>query len=293
MVSTSSTSRHRGRPHNDPPSTASTLPLTKLEASEARKTAAPAISSGSATRPRALARVNRSLSSGLQQHSGECGANQARSDGVDPDAPGAELAGQNPGHTDERGLAHAVGTDQGVAADATDRGDVDDGAAMLSHPGLDGQPGHSPCPLEVHLPDLVERRLLGIQKRAELGVGGGIVTRMSSRPDPDTSPPTTAAQSWARPTWPGTLSARPPCASISATTRSHASELREQIPTAAPWAARAWAMARPIPRLPPVTRATLPRRAGRSPASRSGSRGKGLRAFVMACLSSRWTPPRG
>ncbi len=51
-------------PQSAPPSTASTLPVTKLEASEARNTAAPATSSGSATRPRALAAVKRRRSSG-------------------------------------------------------------------------------------------------------------------------------------------------------------------------------------------------------------------------------------
>src|SRR4029078_11993793 len=39
---------------------------------------------------------------------------------------------------------------------------------------------------------------------------------------------------------------------------SHASSLREAITTSAPASARVWTMARPMPRDPPVTTATLP-----------------------------------
>jgi hypothetical protein len=39
---------------------------------------------------------------------------------------------------------------------------------------------------------------------------------------------------------------------------SHASSLREAMTTSAPASARVWTMARPMPRDPPVTTATLP-----------------------------------
>src|SRR2546421_9420059 len=54
--------------------------------------------------------------------------------------------------------------------------------------------------------------------------------------------------------------ARPVDASTSFAAISHASSLRDAITTAAPASAYACTMARPIPRLPPVTTATFPLR---------------------------------
>src|SRR5688500_8610299 len=73
-------------------------------------------------------------------------------------------------------------------------------------------------------------------------------------------------------TWPGSpilqpcAEARPPAARISPATDSQASVLRLATATVAPWRASSMAMARPIPRLPPVTSATRPLRSNGSSA---------------------------
>src|ERR1700729_2382469 len=58
--------------------------------------------------------------------------------------------------------------------------------------------------------------------------------------------------------WQATGRARRPLASTSAATAAQASSLRLVTTTSAPASAKASTMARPRPRLPPVTRATLP-----------------------------------
>ena len=59
---------------------------------------------------------------------------------------------------------------------------------------------------------------------------------------------------------PGTASALPPSRSIDSTASSHACALRLEITTEAPHDASAPAIARPIPREPPVMIATRPSR---------------------------------
>ena len=76
---------------------------------------------------------------------------------------------------------------------------------------------------------------------------------------------TIAAQSSSRPTLPGTDSASPPALLISATTCSHASALRAQTATSASASAYACAIDLPMPRLAPVTSATLPLSEKRDP----------------------------
>ena len=69
----------------------------------------------------------------------------------------------------------------------------------------------------------------------------------------------TSAWTWAGSvTSVGTATARPPADWISFAARSRASGLRAARATDAPAAANAVAMARPMPRLPPVTMATWP-----------------------------------
>src|SRR5271168_3585991 len=58
--------------------------------------------------------------------------------------------------------------------------------------------------------------------------------------------------------WQATGRARRPLASTSAATVAQASSLRLVMTTSAPASAKASTMDRPSPRLPPVTRATLP-----------------------------------
>src|SRR5471030_1113977 len=67
-----------------------------------------------------------------------------------------------------------------------------------------------------------------------------------------------------------TAVASPPLALMPFTTSSHAGSLRLETTTLAPWAAICSQIERPIPRLPPVTTATLPDRSnimGRLPIS--------------------------
>ena len=61
----------------------------------------------------------------------------------------------------------------------------------------------------------------------------------------------------------GIATASPPASRISAVTRSQSSAVRLEIVTLAPCAARAWAMARPMPFVAPVTTATFPVRSNK------------------------------
>jgi len=64
--------------------------------------------------------------------------------------------------------------------------------------------------------------------------------------------------------WAGTARACPPAVSISLTAAAQASALRLATTTLAPARAKPLAMARPMPRLPPVTMATRPVRSNES-----------------------------
>src|SRR5690242_8585904 len=90
------------------------------------------------------------------------------------------------------------------------------------------------------------------------GLAAALLTRMSSRP-----------WAWAMsrirpwiwsmsPMWQARTSALPPAARIAAATVSQSSALRLDTITCAPCAASAFAIASPMPRLAPVTSATLP-----------------------------------
>src|SRR6266851_7665623 len=101
---------------------------------------------------------------------------------------------------------------------------------------------------------------------------------MSTRPNSPTHRATTSLTASARVRSAATATVRPPSSRrSSAAASSSAPASRAQIATAAPSRRSARALARPIPLLPPVTIATLPRnpksihslRAGRKPAGRS------------------------
>src|SRR5467141_2052930 len=81
---------------------------------------------------------------------------------------------------------------------------------------------------------------------------------MSTRPSCDTVWSTSARSSSTRRTLVGTAIARRPVALTAEVASASASGLRAAIATSAPCSASAMAIERPMPRLPPVTIATLP-----------------------------------
>ena len=88
-----------------------------------------------------------------------------------------------------------------------------------------------------------------------------LFTSTSHRPYSEYTASTRLSQSSHRPTWQATgMARRPVAAAISPAAASQLSNFRLAITTSAPADARPSAMARPIPRLPPVMTATLPRR---------------------------------
>jgi hypothetical protein len=93
------------------------------------------------------------------------------------------------------------------------------------------------------------------------GFVAALFTRMSIRPNSFLTASTILRISSTSLMWAETARARRPLARISSATISRSGSLRLTTATSAPASARARAMALPIPRLPPVTRATFPSRA--------------------------------
>src|SRR5262245_37681083 len=93
---------------------------------------------------------------------------------------------------------------------------------------------------------------------------------MSTAPSDASSVPIAARTASRSPTSAATPAERPPAARISPATRSAVAPSRSAIPTAAPDCASRCAMARPIPRPPPVTSATAPITGGALSAGREG-----------------------
>src|SRR5262249_5514213 len=92
-------------------------------------------------------------------------------------------------------------------------------------------------------------------------VGGlvrGLFTRTPRPPQVDATVSTARSTSSRRPTWQATASAVPPASSISRATASTPSWRRLATATRAPASASASAIARPMPRLAPVTSARRP-----------------------------------
>ena len=93
------------------------------------------------------------------------------------------------------------------------------------------------------------------------GLVPALLTRMSSRPKRATVAATQDCASSGLPTWAAVQANRPsaaPPATRPATASARSSALREVIMTLAPASAKRAAMARPIPRLPPVISAVFP-----------------------------------
>ena len=81
------------------------------------------------------------------------------------------------GQCDERGLARVVCARERLRPDAGDRRHVDDAAAVISHPCVDGVPGEPDRAHHVDVPDLADRALVGVEDRPELRVGRGVVDK--------------------------------------------------------------------------------------------------------------------
>ena len=95
-----------------PPSTTIVWPVMKVEAGEARKTAAPAISCGSPIRRIGVVRGDRLQRVGiLPQRAGEIGPDQAGRDAVHAHPVRAELGGEVAGELEVGGLGDVVGAD--------------------------------------------------------------------------------------------------------------------------------------------------------------------------------------
>src|SRR5438309_1923064 len=111
----------------------------------------------------------------LDQHLGELRLHQARRDRVDPDAEGSQLPGQRARDIDERRLARVVSACHRLRSDAGDRRHVDDAAAVLLHPRVACQADHAQRRQHIRVEHLLHHRLVGVEERAELRVGGRVV----------------------------------------------------------------------------------------------------------------------
>ena len=99
---------------------------------EARKTAAPAMSDGLAPAAGGDAVEDRLVAVGVgAQGLGVVGLDVAGGDGVDVDAAGRPLVGEELGQAGDAVLGGGVGGDADAALEGEQRGDVDDGAAGL------------------------------------------------------------------------------------------------------------------------------------------------------------------
>src|SRR5437763_1215436 len=96
-----------------------------------------------------------------------------------------------------------------------------------------------------------------------------LLTSTSTRPNSSYTASTSGSSSCQWPTWQANAPARLPRARSPAATCSHASGLRLTIATSAPALEYADAIARPSPRVAPVTSATRPDRSNKSRASAS------------------------
>ena len=215
------------------------------------------MSSGTPRRPSAW-RARHRLLVRLPQRARHVGLHERGRDRVDPHA-GRELLRELAGEVDQRGLRHVVRADERTGPQSADRDDVQDHAAVLVHVLVPRGAGEAQRCGDVRVEDLRDRAEVGVHQRAEHGIDRGVVDddvaapervdhrrarrrrpRRDRRPNPRPSRPARRAPR-SRPRSPR---ARP------------ASGRRRT--TSAPAAALASAIARPMPRVPPVTSTALP-----------------------------------
>ncbi len=158
----------------------------------------------------------------------------------------------------QRRLGDVVDADPRRRLEAAQRGDVEDHPALVGHGGRPGRLDVAQRPLLVGLPGLRHGGDVGRHHRPEPRVGGGVV-------DEDVEPAQlghavghAGLHRLGVADRPGKAVASPPAARSVLTVSSSSSCLRAVTHTAAPAATSDSAIARPIPRVAPVTRATFP-----------------------------------
>ena len=143
------------------------------DASDARNSAAPAMSSGTPMR-RSGWRAATPASSGSQSA-------RANSVFTRPGAiaftrtVGRELQRELPRHVEQRRLRHVVDADERRGREAADRRDVEDRPAVLAHPRAPRVLREQQRALDVHLEHLADRARLGLDHRPERRVRRRVV----------------------------------------------------------------------------------------------------------------------
>ena len=243
-------------PRVSAPSTTRLVPLTRLAAGLARKTTGAATSSGVPMWPVGFRPTAISKRSGLPvsmlcpDAALEVGV--ARRDGVGANVLVGQLERQTVDVADDRGLRGAVRTGGEVGLASGDTGDRDDrgGVAALEmwQRGSDEADGVHEVDVETGLPVL-----LGVGDRESADVGHDDVEAAEGlgRPLDPRREGVAVAHVDDRP---GDAAAVLQRSFVAATS----SASRAQKPTTAPSSRKASTMARPMPRVPPVTRTRLP-----------------------------------
>ncbi len=232
------------------------------DSSDARNSAARAISSGRPSRPMGMCTSRRWRRSGSASSSASRGVSMGPgTDGVGPDAPAGVLHGQLAGEGQHAALRRRVGHLRGGRAhQGHERGHVHDRTAAGVEHGRDRGPAAQPHALQVHVHDLLPGRRGGVEDPAVVvGEDPGVVEQdvqaavgadRGRRPWPPPGPRRRRRRHrrWPRPRRPRS---RPRARlGLSATTSATT--------TSAPSAAKSAAATRPMPLPAPVITATLP-----------------------------------
>ena len=165
-------SRNDGRA-DDPPSTASTCPVTQEARPDRRKSTAPAMSSGLPRRPSGRAARTSGLSSRGRPRRGRRGlggADGARSHRVHPDPRPSPLERRRPGQGEHSRLCRGVRDPERHGREPRQRGDVDNAPAcpLAEQPAPDHLVGDQDGP-KVERQDLVEDlRVVAVGRRPVL-----------------------------------------------------------------------------------------------------------------------------
>src|SRR3989441_2155740 len=208
---------------------------------------------------------------------------RARTDRVDRDAARRVRDGQLPRQADHAVLGRGARRAPAGADESRDRGDIDDTPGPAREHRGERSLAAEEAPGEVDADD-------ALPERGRHALGGLVAVEDPRRVahDPQGAELANRRRDRSIHVVPAarvtcTNVARPPFDAIAATVSLPPSGSRSKIAIGAPWAASAWAMARPIPEPPPVTNALPPRRFTRrrtprspalpTPASRAGSCG--------------------
>jgi hypothetical protein len=238
-------------------------PVMKLPACDAKRIAAPAISSGSPMRPSGVCAFDRfSIVRIFPQRARKIGANETRRDAVDPHIVRPELDGEIARELHIRRLGDAISADDRAAFEAADGGDDDDRAVLAGDHLRRDQRDQPMIGDDVVVENLAELLVGDGVHRPVVRIGGGVADQHVIWPNARTVSSTRrcrcsfeeifAAMAMARPS--------PYFALIAVATSRQGSMLREETTTFAPCSAIRSTIARPMPRDEPVTTATFPLR---------------------------------